>query len=197
MNWFKKNKEPLNTAVLDEQKIKMLRDAAEAVTKGVGAVLGEMAIAMHKHMDAKFLEVEKLLAKPEKTREVVQGEEATVYGFYCVRRVFTVSSVGSMLIIVIAKDPVEAGVKMNEIMLKSGYVPSEWDVLMRNNIDLIIKGERVKEKEIKPRELKSDEYVSHLLYARDKFTDTPHEKATLTKIINKIKQKYAISNPVK
>ena len=96
-----------------------------------------------------------------------------------------------MIVITISSDELKALNNAQELLLKSGFVIGEWEILISQRLDVTIKGERIKE-QTKSVVTPYESYVSYLMYAKDHFTDTPHEKAVITKIINKIKDKHAI-----
>jgi hypothetical protein len=163
-----------------------MKESTDAMTKGISTALMEISHVLTDEIRNGFKDVKK-----EWNRETVNVENGTVYGFYFVKRVFSVMNANSMLVLAVAKNDIEAIDKAKGIMARSGYNAGDWDVTISTKLEIVI-DRRTPTAMPPPIEGKSiDTYISNLLYAKDKFTDTPHEKAVITKIINKINQNHA------
>ena len=184
------------TTEKEQIKAKALKDSTDSMIKGISAVMTESSSRI-------IAEINKIEERKSKT---VGGEYSTVFAFYFRRKIAALSPFPNfMLLQVIAKSEFEAVEKTKNIMIKEGMVPSEWEAVMSSGLNVFIEGKRVDNVSI-PDIIKAheppknivvpiDSYINNLLYSRDKFCRTSHEKGVITQIVNRIKEKHAIANP--
>ncbi len=204
--WFfgrTKLKEQEAQKQLAEMKDKAIKEATVILTKGITEafeMLDKRSVqrfddlkSLLRHKDP--LPPNKPIAEVRKP-DIAEGDDISVYAFYFTYRhqftpQFTQIANDKMLSVVLAKDEPEAMQKAEQVMRNAGYTPSDWEMKLSNQLPILIKGKKPSDIQ---KERPLDTYITNLMYAREKFTETPYEKGLLTKIINKI-QKQHVAGP--
>ena len=182
-------KKEIDPKVAEEARIKMVNEAGDAMAKSIAAMFMDVSRTMTDEIRNGFKEVRK-----EWNRETVNEKNGTVYGFYFIRKVYSVIGTNAMLVMAVADSDSGAINKAKGIMTRNGFNPNEWDINLSNRLEIITKRETPTAMPPPVKSKSVDTYISNLMYAKDRFADTPHEKAVITKIINKINQNHARNN---
>ncbi len=183
--WFFQNNKKSRIQI-EEMKVRAIKESVDALTKGMTGALTEVITVLDKKIDIRMSALENLIRRNNEI-VVVDDERSEAHAFYLTRKAFTTSGQNAMLVVVIAKNDGEAADKAIELLRRNNMIPAEWNIDVSQKISILIRG---KNQHIPLKEKPFDSYILDLSYARDKFADTPHEKAIITKLINKAKEKY-------
>lgn len=194
INWIKHK---LGITDKQAQAQQILADSAKSLIEALSNMnvhRDKMIVAQMSAFDKKIEHVITLASKSEGITT-----DRIVYGYYMSR---FVPIIDAMLVLVIAKNEIEAEAKRIQSMKSQGYNPSDWSLTLTNQIPIsviLLKDQKVKEpiaeQPKKKVELPIDSYVTSLMYARDHFADNPNQKGVLTKVINNIINKHGRTNP--
>jgi hypothetical protein len=119
-------------------------------------------------------------------------QEVFAYSFHLIDIASPLNNMKTLLIQVVATNGDEATIKLNKTLTETGLVPANWQVSLQSRMNITqYEHQTVKVAEEKP-EYKPkglEKYILDLMYARENFAPSPHEKGILTRIINNIKKK--------
>lgn len=177
--------------LVEEIKSKAIRESTDSLVKGITGALTIFSKDITIGYTKEFQELKKALA----VKVLPTSNQISIFAFYFMK-ISEVPNGKFVLIQVMAANDIDAIEKTKEILIKDGNNPAEWFAVATNRIDINL-GDKKVETGDKPKEpiiLPIESYITSLLYARDKYAETPHEKGIVTKIINNIKTKHAISS---
>jgi hypothetical protein len=116
-----------------------------------------------------------------------KGGSVDVHAFYFYKTAKEPKDDRSMIIQVIAENVWEPLEKAKEQLAVLGEKPDEWRAMLQTTTKVYFTATGEQENKLKP----INNYITDLLYVKDEFASTPHEKGVITKIINNIKEKHA------